>query len=494
MLNIRAPLYQGHQIKEFERIATERFNISAEVMMQRAGKAAFDLILRRWPQVQTVSVFCGGGNNGGDGYVIARLLAERGLKVNVWQVGNFDKLSPEASHAKNACEHANVRIKSFDAQSDLSHADLIVDAICGIGLHTPLRDEAVNAIKKIQQFQAPILAIDVPTGIDADTGQIQGIALRANVTITFIGVKVGLLTGSGCSYSGEIALNELQFPTEIYQSINPVAERIILNGYSKYLKPRLRDWHKGLSGHVLVVGGALGFSGAPRMAAEAALRVGAGLVSVATTIENAPLINIDRPEIMAHGVKHASDLQPLLKRADVIVVGPGLGQSEWAKDLLGNILKSQLPLIVDADALNLIAQTPVKYDNWILTPHPGEASRLLHVDTVTIQADRLAASQAIQKKYGGVNVLKGAGTIVSTPSGLPAICDKGNPGMASAGMGDILSGVLGGLVAQKIPLNDAAKLGVYIHGQAGDLAAKDGERGMVAMDLMPYLRRLANLS
>lgn len=270
-------------------------------------------------------------------------------------------------------------------------------------------------------------------------------------------------------------------------------ENISLQQYAQYLKPRARDWHKGLSGHVLVVGGDYGFSGAPRMAAEAALRVGAGLASVATHPENALVMNVNRPEIMCHGVSSREDLLPLIQKATMIVLGPGLGQSAWSENMWQCVCDSDLPLVIDADGLNLLAKKNKSNSNWVLTPHPGEASRLLSVTAQQIQQDRLTAALEISKRYGGVCVLKGAGTLVAAPNSSPAICNKGNPGMASGGTGDVLSGVIGGLIAQGIPLGDAARLGVYIHAAAGDLAAKQGERGMLAMDLMPYLRQLSNL-
>lgn len=268
--------------------------------------------------------------------------------------------------------------------------------------------------------------------------------------------------------------------------------KIELNDYAPYLQPRARDWHKGLSGHVLVIGGDLGYSGAPRMAAEAAYRVGAGLVSVATRPEHAAEVNAHFPEIMAHGVTELAALDALLTKADVIVLGPGLGQSAWSKLLWKQAITSNLPMVVDADGLNLLAQSNVAKENWVLTPHPGEAGRLLGLSADAIQQDRLAAVVALNKQYGGVSVLKGAGTLVLAPHAPPVMCDKGNPGMASAGMGDVLSGVIGGLMAQRVPIGDAAKLGVLLHAMAGDLAAKDHERGTIATDLMPYLRQLVN--
>lgn len=271
-------------------------------------------------------------------------------------------------------------------------------------------------------------------------------------------------------------------------------ETLELDQLSEYLQPRQRDANKGSFGHVLVVGGDYGYSGAARMAGEAALRVGAGLVSIATRPEHALALNVARPELMCHGVTTSSDLEPLMAKANVIVVGPGMGRSTWAQKLLYLVLKTEKDVVVvDADGLNMLAEKPVKKTNWILTPHPGEAARLLKKTAQEIQANRLASIQELQAKFGGVCILKGAGTLVLGPEGLPAICNAGNPGMASGGTGDVLSGAIGGLLAQNIPLLDAAKLGVLVHAMAGDLAAREGgERGMVAMDLMPYLRKLMN--
>lgn len=488
----KTPIYQTRQIREIERLAQERFGITGQVMMQRAGKAAFDFMQRRWPQAQKIAVFCGCGNNGGDGYVLAANARERGLEVSIWQVGDPEKMKPEAKQALEACQQARIPINRFNETANLHHPDVIVDAICGIGVHETLREEVVAAIKKMQRPSIPVFAIDIPTGIDADTGEMLGAAVHATATMTFIGLKLGLLTGNGIAYTGELICNDLQLPIEVFSSIEPIAEKIYLNAYSTFLKPRSRDWHKGLSGHVLVVGGELGYSGAPRMAAEAALRVGAGLVTVATRPENALMLNIARPEIMCHGVSTSADLTPLIEKADVIILGPGMGQSDWAKAIWGTICKQECPLVVDADGLNLLAQNKLVNENWVLTPHPGEAARLIGLTAQDIQKDRLAAIKKLNLTYGGVSVLKGAGSLIMAPNSLPSLCDKGNPGMASAGMGDVLSGVIGGLIAQSIPLGEAAKMGVCIHAMAGDLAAKDGERGMVAMDLMPYLRRLCN--
>jgi len=493
-MHIKAPIYQTQQIRELESLAIERFGIASQVMMQRAGKAAFDFMLRRFPHAQKITVVCGSGNNGGDGYVLAQQAHERGMKVTIWQLGNPDNMKEEAKHALDGCRKVGLPIYPFSEKSDLAHPDLIVDAICGIGAQEALRSDVVIAIEKMQRLEVPILALDIPTGINADTGEILGAAIYATATITFIGLKLGLLTGSGIAHSGELISNDLQLPAELFNYVEPVAKKTYLNIYANYLKPRTRDWHKGLSGHVLIVGGDMGYAGAPRLAALAALRVGAGLVSVATCSENAAMMNATAPEIMCHGVETAEQLGPLIEKADVIVLGPGLGQSDWAKTLWARVCGADLPHVIDADGLNLLSETTLFSDNWVLTPHPGEAGRLLNMSTQAIQQNRLEAIKAINKKFGGVCVLKGAGSLILAPNSLPVLCDKGNPGMATAGMGDILSGIIGGLIAQGIPLGDAAKLGVCLHAAAGDLAAKDGERGMIATDLLPYLRRLANYS
>lgn len=271
-------------------------------------------------------------------------------------------------------------------------------------------------------------------------------------------------------------------------------QTLALKKFRSYLSPRPRDFDKGKAGHVLIVGGSPGFSGATLLAAEAALRTGAGLVSIATHPAHAAVLNVNRPEVMCHKIESPEELSPLLLRANIIVLGPGLGQTEWSRMLFTTVLHSEKPLLLDADALNLLAKHPLKKSNWVLTPHPGEAARLLQCSITDIQADRVAAIQKLQELYGGTCVLKGAGTLVlaEQPDTI-AICKAGNPGMATAGMGDVLSGVIGSLLAQGLPLEIAAKLGVLIHALAGDRTAKRGQRGMIAADLMIELRMLVNI-
>ena len=492
MYSAKTPIYTAEQIREIERLAAERYALSGAVLMDRAAQAAFRFFQERWPAAHEVAVFCGSGNNGGDGYVLAALLQNAGVRVSMWQIGDHSHLQNEAKAAFDKCQTQGVRIETFTADAELGKPDVIIDAICGIGLHDRLRDDVVLAIEKIEILQVPVFAIDIPTGINADTGSVLGSALHARVTMTFIGLKLGLLTGMGVAYAGEVVCDNLDLPDELMSTVRPVANKIEWHTFAAYLKPRPRYWHKGLSGHVLVVGGEIGYSGAPRMAGEAALHVGAGLVTIATHPDNALTMNLHMPELMCRGVRGVADLEPLLAKADVVVIGPGLGQTKWSKELWQFVSQKERPKVVDADGLNLLAGSHLLQNDWVLTPHPGEAAKLLGQTTQSIQQDRLAAGFAISQRYGGVCVLKGAGSLIFAPDALPALCDKGNPGMASAGMGDVLSGVIGGLIAQGIPLDDAARLGVVVHGLAGDMAARDGERGMVATDLMPYLRKLVN--
>jgi hydroxyethylthiazole kinase-like uncharacterized protein yjeF len=261
----------------------------------------------------------------------------------------------------------------------------------------------------------------------------------------------------------------------------------------QFLPLRQREAHKGNFGHVLVVGGDYGMPGAVRMAGESALRTGAGLVTVATRPEHITCVIANRPEIMCHSIKKASELEKLIERATVIIIGPGLGRSEWSKELFACVMQSELPMIVDADALFWLSQFELSRDNWILTPHPGEAARLLQTDNQAIQHNRIGALGMLQLQFGGTIILKGAGTLILGNSHQPFQCTSGNPGMATGGMGDILSGIIAGLVSQHIPLENAALIGVSIHAQAADEAAKRyGERGLLATDLLSLLNKLIN--
>jgi hydroxyethylthiazole kinase-like uncharacterized protein yjeF len=487
------PLYTAAQVRELDRLSIEEAGIPGYTLMTRAGEACWQVLRSNWPAARRVSVLCGTGNNGGDGFVVARLALAAGLQVQLLQLGDAARIRGDAEHARADFLAAGGQVTAF-GQATLDAPDVIVDAMLGTGLERPLTEEWLNAAHAVNASACPVLAIDIPSGLLADSGHVPGEAVRANVTVTFIGRKQGLFTGLGPDYTGEVCFDDLGVPAVVSDRVPASAKLHAGPSLAGLGGPRRRAAHKGDFGHVLVVGGGPGMAGAARLAGEAALRSGAGLVSLATHPQHASRIAASCPELISHAVATPRDLRPLLGRAGVVVMGPGLGRSGWAKSLLACVLDTKLPLVMDADALNLLAAHGSRRDNWILTPHPGEAGRLLQQTTATVQADRFAAARAIHDRHAGSVVLKGAGSIVYSDSGPPAVCAAGNPGMATAGMGDVLSGVIGGLLAQGMPLADAALDGVCLHAAAGDRAALGGERGLLARDVIAELRPLLNLA
>jgi hydroxyethylthiazole kinase-like uncharacterized protein yjeF len=498
-------LYRADQVRELDRIAIEEFGMAGIDLMERAGAAAFEALRDRFPSARSIAVLCGAGNNGGDGYVVARLARESGMSVKLYALHSPGGLAAEMAARLRA---SDVLIEDYAGQP-LVGFDVVVDAIFGTGLDRAPEGVYRSAVDAINASGAGVVAVDLPTGLHADSGRVMGAAVRADVTVTFIGLKQGMLTGAGRLYCGTIRYSSLGVPEEIFERVEPAAARLSLGGMSSLLAPRRADAHKGDFGRVLIIGGDLGMMGAAILAGEAALRTGAGLVTIATRGTHAPAIAAARPELMSHGVEEGRELRALLDRATVVAIGPGLGRSAWGARLLGIVLDADLPLVVDADALNLLAISPERRDDWVITPHPGEAARLLRCTVAEIERDRFQAVRDLQSRFGGVAVLKGAGSLVCAPSEPPlpravsaprfsqdviGVCDAGNPGMASGGMGDALTGIIAALIAQGMPLANAACLGVALHAEAGDRAAEEGERGLIASDLIARLRGLVNPS
>ncbi|MCW9024677.1 MAG: NAD(P)H-hydrate dehydratase [Gammaproteobacteria bacterium] len=489
-------LYSATQTRELDRLAIEKYNISANILMERAGDAAFALLLKHWPQAKRLAVFCGTGNNGGDAYVLARLAREKGLDVDVYQIGDSSKLKGDALSAMQRSLGVDITPIPYTDQV-IANYDVLVDGLLGTGISGEVNHEYHQVIETINKTSIPILALDIPSGLNADTGGVCGVAIKAEHTISFIGLKSGLFTGAAPEYTGELHFASLNVPAIVYEELTPVAKRLDYAQLKSSLTLRRRDAHKGDFGHLLIIGGNTGMCGAVRLAAEAGLRAGAGLVSVATRERHSVNINSQRPEIMSHGVEHGEQLQTLLEKATVVVIGPGLGQDNWAEEMMSEVLVTDKPLLLDADALNIIA-TQLQFDslirakNRIFTPHPGEAARLLEQTGQQIQNDRFNAVRALEEEFNGTWVLKGAGTLVASKKEM-GICHAGNPGMATGGMGDVLTGIIGGLMAQQYDNVLAAQLGVCIHAEAADAAVKAvGERGLLAKDLMPGIRRLVN--
>jgi len=485
-------LYRAAEMRAADGRAAGLPGLGGGALMERAGVAAFHAVRERFPRARRWLVVCGPGNNGGDGYVLARHARAAGLEVDTQVPMEPATLTGDARSMRDRWIAAGGSERIFDPAS-LTNADVVVDALFGTGLERPLEGAWLETVRAMNGSACPKVALDLPSGLHADSGRVLGMAVRAAVTVSFIGLKAGLFTGEGRTHAGVILFDDLAVPETVFDGLAPLARRLVPANLRGWLAARARHAHKGDAGRVLVVGGRPGMAGAARLTGEAAYRAGAGLVTLSTHPAHAGVVASTCPELITAGIDAPADLDDLLARASVVALGPGLGQSEWARGLFERVLQSGRPLVVDADALNLLAAQPRTHTDWILTPHPGEAARLLGCGVPEIQADRFAAARAIAQRYGGVCVLKGSGTLVATAAGSPVwLCDRGNPGLASGGSGDVLTGVIAALCAQGLAPVDAARLGVWVHAAAGDRAVQAGERGLVASDLFSPLRTLVN--
>lgn len=484
-------LFDAAALRRLEAHATQRLGDGFE-LMRRAGQAAWRDLLMRWPQAMRIVVVCGPGNNGGDGYVLARHAREAGRDVRVVRLPEH---APRSELARRAAdEYAQCGGANEMFEHALPPCDVVIDALFGIGF-ARAPDAATRAlIAAMNASRAPVYALDAPSGIDADRGGAPGEAVIAARTIEFIAPKAGLRTGVALDHAGTLALASLDLEPADFDGVAAIAERLAAADLPRWLAPRPRDSHKGRNGRVLCIGGDHGSGGAIMLCAEAALRSGAGLVEAATRERHVAPLLARLPEAMAHDVGDADALHAALDRADAVALGPGLGQGPWSLPLYERAIASGKPLLLDADALNLLATRPFALPaDAVITPHPGEAARLLDANTADIQRDRFAAARALCDRYACVVVLKGAGTIVAAAHETPRVIGAGNPGMAVGGMGDVLSGVIAALRAQGLNAFDAAACGALLHSAAGDAAAHDGgERGLLPSDLMPWLRHFAN--
>ncbi len=498
-----------------DRAAIEGAGIPGYELMTRAAESALGILQARWPTARQLVVYCGIGNNAGDGLVLARLAEQAGLRVQVNLLSSADGFAGDAALAHRDCVAAGVDVRSFaapgaepveldqGADADIGGSlettvdTVVVDALLGIGLDRPVSGLYAAAVERINGSGSPVLALDIPSGLHGYTGAVMGLAVRATVTVTFVGLKTGLFLGLAPDYCGDIEFCNLAIPQDAATDL-PVLRRLTLADLRVALPRRRRLAHKGDHGRLLLIGGGFGMGGAIRLAAEGALRAGAGLVYVATHPSNVATVLAGRPEIICRGVETPADITAFVPAFDAVVIGPGLGQDTWAQGLWAWAQQAEQPVVVDADGLNLLATVPVRRSQWILTPHPGEGGRLLGCASAEIQSDRLAAVTSLAQRYDATVVLKGARTLVMEAGGTgPAqVCTAGNPGMASAGMGDVLAGVIGALWVQCLDGGRAARAGALLHALAGDAAAADGggERGLLAADLLLQIRRWANPS
>jgi NAD(P)H-hydrate epimerase len=486
-------LYSAASVARLDQVAINDFGIPGYTLMRRAGQAVLDALLAHYADAKKILVLCGAGNNAGDGYVLARIAQAHGLDVRVVSMIDPDKLQGDA---RQAWQHWQECGETAPYQNEFTtDADVIIDALLGTGLTREVEDDWKRLINTVNQSGLPVISIDIPSGLNADTGAISGVAINANQTVSFIGLKKGMFTGSGKACCGVISFDDLGLPAEVYESVEPDAE-LLCHSSQWALPPRRHDIHKGKNGHVLIIGGNYGMPGSVILAARAALRSGAGLVSVVTRTEHINAVVAACPECMVHGSANGEINPELFEKADYIAIGCGLGKDAWAQRLLYLALDSTVPLVVDADALNLMAARDhlSLTEECVITPHPGEASRCLNMRKRDIQYDRFQATQILRQKCNAHVVLKGSGTVIQH-NGRPQVCAFGNPAMATAGMGDVLTGMIASLAAQQIvmagDISKAVTAAVCLHALAGDMAACGDDRGLMATDVTEYIRAAA---
>ncbi|MCP4272487.1 MAG: NAD(P)H-hydrate dehydratase [Gammaproteobacteria bacterium] len=494
---VEQPLYTAAEIKSIEQQAARTGGYPMYQLMEKAGLACWQYLQQHWQEARKITIICGKGNNAGDGFVLARIAVDAGKVVQLLTVEAEAEYKGDALIAYQAMIDQGIQPQVFSKQL-LADQDLIVDAILGTGLKGVLRENYLQVIEAINHSMkidwAPVLSIDIPSGLESDTGFANPVAINATITLTFIALKSGMVTSFARAYCGSIHLEQLGIDDELFQQFSPVAWIDSTNKLIHNLPKRSEVSHKGDHGHLLLLGGDYGFGGAILMSAIAAARCGVGMLTILTRDAHVAPILSQCPEAMIRSVSGADDpvLKKLLDSVDAVVIGPGLGQEDWGVGLLKIICKTELPILIDADALNILARHQCQNTHWVMTPHPGEAGRLLDQPTSQIQQDRYLAAKELQKKYSGVVVLKGAGSLIIDQQQRITVCNEGNPGMATAGMGDILSGIIGSLLAQGIESHLAARTGVALHARAGDLAAEKGQKGLMATDLIEPLRLLVN--
>jgi hydroxyethylthiazole kinase-like uncharacterized protein yjeF len=481
-------LYTVDQIRRIESGYAEKHpDIS---LMQAAGEAAARKAAAMLEGGGRVLVLAGPGNNGGDAWVVARALQASWHAVTVLALGEPKAREAEAAKAAFLQHRGEIR-ESWPADKRF---DLVIDGLLGIGLSRPAEGTIAEIIERANALGTPILALDVPSGLDADSGQALGGTIRAAETITFIGAKPGLFTGDGPDYAGRVSVEILNIDDEHLAS-----EAVLLTEElaRKFAPQRRRNSHKGSHGAVGVVGGATGMAGAAVLAARGALLLGAGKVFQASLCDSVQGFDTQHPEIMLRKPRDLIEQKEL----DALVIGPGMGTGDTAKNLLAAAIKLPIPLVLDADALNLLSTgralqnaLPKREAATIITPHPGEAARLLAVETKDIAGNRVGSALELAQRFHAVVVMKGAGSVIAFPDGGWCINATGNPGLASGGTGDVLAGMLGALLAQGLSVEHTAQLGVSLHGAAADACVAEGigPIGLTASDVALAARRLIN--
>lgn len=507
-------LLAAAQSRELDRLSQERYGIASYSLMTRAGEAVADATMRRWPdRVRAgVVIVAGRGNNGGDGMVVARRLAESGAQVRVILLGSAGELRSDARRAYDDWVSADRRVIEAASEQAVTSAlansaGIIIDAIFGTGLNAEVKGLARHAVREINRAAAIVSAVDIASGVNADTGAIMGAAVEADLTITFGAAKFGHVSYPGAACCGALEVADIGFAPAALAELGATGCYLEAAEVAPLLKPRIANSHKGTYGHPLIVAGSRGKAGAALLASRGALRMGAGLVTAAIPESVAAMVAAGQAELMTEampdlnghfdGARTIDRLAALVSGMTALVVGPGIGVSNGTHELVAwladNPDKSSQPLVLDADGLNVLAALgPARLKRsarpTILTPHPGEMARLLGSSTAEVNADRISSAGRLAQMTGAYVLLKGNRSVIAGPRGELGINSSGNPGMATAGMGDTLSGMLGALMGQGLEPFEALKLGVFLHGFAADrVASRRGPVGYLAGDVIDEL-------
>jgi NAD(P)H-hydrate epimerase len=493
-------------MRELDRKTIETFGLPSLVLMENAARGVVQVILKQYPRAISLAVLCGKGNNGGDGLAVARYFRNSGKKVKVFLSGPGNELKGDAASQLRLAEKLDISIEELNEKTDrevlkrkLAHYEIVVDALLGTGLEKEVKGLFQELIRIMNELPNPTVAIDIPSGLSSDTGQPLGLCVRAEITVTFGLPKIGQLLFPGSRFIGRLFLVDIGLPSLFHPQPQDCVERLEAEKLAAFLPRRNPEGHKGAYGHVLVLAGSKGKTGAAALTCLGALRVGAGLVTLGIPESLNPIMEVKLTEAMTEPLAEGDPgclgpeaflrIQTLTQGKKALAIGPGLSLSSKTKSLLQIVFKhiSDLPLVIDADALTFLAESPESLKSLagraILTPHPGEMSRLCGLPVEDIQRDRIGAARALAGKYQVVVVLKGARTVIADPRGSVYLNPVAHSILASGGTGDVLTGMILGLLSQGLSLIESALLGVFLHSQAGiQLAGEKGAQGILASE------------
>jgi NAD(P)H-hydrate epimerase len=494
-------------MQKIDRETINSCGIPGIVLMENAGRGAVDTIFRYFQNIESISVIAGKGNNGGDGFVIARHMVNRGVRASVYLLSEIEKIRGDAQINLDIIKKMGIPVISIlnidellKEKENINKSSIVIDAIFGTGLSYEVKGFYREVIDFINSLNKTVVSVDIPSGLDANTGYPLGISMHADLTVTFGLPKIGQLIYPGAELVGKLEIVDISIPKYIIEKEYIDTNLITYEDIKKKIKKRAPNIHKGNCGHTIVIAGSTGKTGAAVMASESAMRVGAGLVTLCIPKSSYNIVESKLTEVMTEPLPDNNDgtfnyssidrIIDLTNDKDIVIIGPGLSVNGDTKRIVGEVIKSiDLPIVIDADGINIIAENPdillKKKNEIVLTPHPGEMARLIKKDTRAVQRDRIGIAKEFGKKYGVYLVLKGARTIIADPQSNVYINPTGNPGMASGGMGDVLTGMIGGFISQGYNILDSSILGVFIHGMSGDRVAEEkGELGLVATDVI----------